>query len=84
MRIGLSAAPSIPRMVRILVRATACDKAAQARSHVVAGNAWKSQLRTRATSSLSQRIASAYALARHPRIDITSFEASPNTRYTAA
>ena len=37
---------------------------------------------TRGLAPLDQRIASARALARHPRIDITSFEAVINTRYT--
>ncbi len=37
---------------------------------------------TRGLAPLNQRIASARALAHHPRIDITSFEAVINTRYT--
>ena len=37
---------------------------------------------TRGLAPLKQRIASARALAQHPRIDITSFEAVINTRYT--
>jgi nicotinate-nucleotide adenylyltransferase len=37
---------------------------------------------TRGLAPLKQRIAAARALAHHPRIDITSFEAVINTRYT--
>ena len=37
---------------------------------------------TRGLAPLQQRIASARSLAHHPRIDITSFEAVINTRYT--
>jgi nicotinate-nucleotide adenylyltransferase len=37
---------------------------------------------TRGLAPLNQRIAAARALSHHPRIDITSFEAVINTRYT--